>query len=289
MTISLSRIGSVLPEPDENVDVEQLTDAFEDVDENLGAVVVAQLSDITSPYNGMLAYASDVNRLYLRVDSAWVLLAVKSTNNVNTKVTTLGGTELTTLAQDSGGFQVGDDGDINTQHTGNQIQARNDNNAAALNINPLGGDVKIGESGKFTLNDDGFIVTDMDAKENQNNTTISVTITDYGPGSQPADITCVAPPSGKILVIATSQFETPTTSDVGWFSFYVTLGGDEIQAAGGAGKQAEVNWRQGVAVVVDMVRGLTPGSTYRFRTAQKRDAGDTVSSKWRKLIVQPMF
>lgn len=287
MTIALTRLGSVLPEPDENVDVEQLTDALEDVDANIGAVIAASLGAIVTPYEGQIAYAEDVDRLYVYVNATWILLAAKSTNNESTKITTPAGTELTTLAQDTGGFQVGADASNNVQFTGTQIQSRDANAADVLEINPLGGDVIIGEADGDS---GGLTLEYMRARENVDGTVINVNATDWTMGENAADISIPAPPSGRVMVIASAQFTTDSASDTGFFSFTVYKGGTEVVGEGGNGRTAIVQGNIRIPVfIVDIITGLDAGDTYRFRTSHKRNAGDAVSIGWRKILVQPMF
>lgn len=287
MTIALTRLGSVLPEPDEPVDIEQLTDAFGDVDANVGAVVSASLAAIATPYEGQIAYAEDVDRLYVYVNAQWILLAVKAANNQDTKMTTPAGTPMVAITDDAGGFQVGSDNSDNIQFTGTQIQSRDNNVAQELLINPLGGDVQIGP---IDGSSGGLTLEYMKAVENTNTTDQTVSATDWTMGENAADVNCVAPPSGRVMVIASAQFTTDSSSDTGFFGFTIYNGGTEFLAPGGQGRSAIIQGNVRIPVfIVDIVGGLTPGTTYRFRTAHKRNSGDAVAITWRKILVQPIY
>jgi hypothetical protein len=171
--------------------------------------------------------------------------------------------------------------------TATQIQARNNNAAGTLEINPLGGDVIIGEADGDS---GGLVLEYMRAVENTNTTDQTVSATDWTMGENAADVNCVAPPSGRVMVIASAQFTTDSASDTGFFGFTIYNGGTEFLAPGGQGRSGIIQGNVRMPVfIVDIVGGLTPGTTYRFRTAHKRNAGDAVAITWRKILVQPIY
>ena len=287
MSDTTARLGIVIPEGSDAAVIGVVNDAFDAFDAAMNCIVLAQLADASDIYNGMWVFALDTQRLYLRVASEWLMVAVADNTN-NDKVTLPGGS-FTALTDDTGGFQLGADSGSNMQFTSSKIQSRNNNAADTMRINPLGGDVIIGEEDGDS---GGLTLEYMRAREDMDNTEVTVASTDWTTGENSADISeFPAPPSGRVMVIVSCQYNLPTADDDGYLGFRISSGGDEILAPGSAdGRFARMAGNiRGVATVVDIVNGLEPGDNHRYQSAHKKGSGDDYIMAWRKIIVQPMF
>lgn len=293
MSTTTARLELVKPDYAESADIATINANMDVIDGAVGVSIVNTVADIDEPYNGQFAYELDTNQLRFFINAEWLLVAAGDQNSGNPDRIKLPAGGLDDLEDTTNAFQVGPDDGANLALDQNELQARNNENSATLQLNPLGGDVEIGNESVFTMNEDGFEVTRMDSVENMDNNNIVVNQQSYYIGGSPADISCIAPPSGKLKVTCSGSIQPSGTTEFGYLSFNVqrVSTSNIVQSAGGDGKEIVIKGNiRSTGTVVDVVKGLIPGENYRFRTEQKRGSGgDTVDIQWRKIIVEPVF
>lgn len=293
MSTTTSRLGLVKPAGAEVADIAVINSNMDKIDNSINVSIVATLAAITTPYNGQFAYATDTKQLRFYISGSWLLVAAGDQATGNPDRITVPNDTLASISDNSNGFQVGLDAGANVAHDANDIQARNAGVAATLKLNRYGGNVEIGTSGQMIISDDGIKSTSMASVEAADTTNITVTSTSYVNGTPDVYADCVAPPSGRFLVILTGQIRANTAStDDGYLSFRTTVtpGGTTFANEGLEGNTLRVTNGYIAGSVADIIGGATPGTTYRFKVYHKKgDSGDTVSILTRKIVVLPIW
>jgi hypothetical protein len=295
MSHASAKLGLVIPDGTDPADIGVIAAALEGLDNAIGATVVDVKGDVVAPYNGQIVREDDTDEYWIYDGSQWRKILVANTSGKFL----VDGSEFTSISDNGGGFQVGPSASANMQVSASKIQARDANVEEALKLNPFGGAVQIGDSGDFAMYEDGFDVIPMLFKEAHSNANVDLTGSGWIVGADAANVTCLAPHSGRVKVTVLSGFHTASADDNGYLGYQVNknFGDNAVLPGYGPGADDADNSRVAKvsgngfsqAVIADIVIGLTPGNSYRFRSAIKRDAGDDVTSIWRRIMVEPTF
>jgi hypothetical protein len=294
MATETARLDLVKPDYTDTADIAVINANMDTLDGAVGVSIVNTVGDIAEPFNGQFAYELDFKELRFFISGEWLLVAAGDQNSGNPDRIRLPAGTLDDLEDTTNAFQIGADSTSNLSVDEGKLQSRNNEAADTLQLNPLGGNVEIGNESVFIMSEDGMEITRMDSIEDLGNTNITVNQQTYYIGGDPADVNpIIAPPSGKIKVTASCSMTTAGTGHRGYFSFDVqrVSNGNIIQSPGGDGKEAILQGNvRATLTLVDIVKDLIPGEEYRIRTEQKRETGsDDVTIQWRKVVAEPVF
>lgn len=290
------RLGLIKPDYDESADVEMLNDNADIIDGATGVSIVNSVVEITTPFNGQMAYELNTRQLRFFIQGEWLLIAAGDLNTGNPDRIRLPNGSIDDLADTTNAFQIGSDDGVNLAFDQDEIQARNNGAAAPLKLNEQGGSVAIGPNSEVKINNKGIVASSMVSKEQFDGSNISVTSNTYVQGDPDVTQDIEVPPSGKILVLLSGRGSVQTNGGIGYISYQAKKGSNDIVVAGAAGNEIQ-NRAAGnsdsnnlTSTVCDLVSGLTPGDDLTFKVMHKRSAGNvTFNIDFRKIILIPQI
>ena len=299
MSTDTPRLGLVKPAYPETADIDVINDNMDVIDLAVGVSIVNTVSQITDPYNGQFAYELTNHDLRFFINGEWLLVAAGDQTSGNPDRIRLPAGSLSNLNDKTNSFQIGPDTGINMAFDQNEIQARSNGAASVLYLNEQGGTVEIGPASEITISSKGIKSDNMDSPEDFNGDNISVAATSYTSGSPNVEVTCLAPPSGKVLVLVSGRMSVANANGTGYISYLCKKAdgsGPDVVTPGGSGntiqnKAGSTNDNNNLtSTIPDVVKGLTPGENYRFTVQHRKNAGgDTVNIDFRKIIVCPQL
>lgn len=293
-----ARLGLVKPDDDESADIDVINSNMDTIDGAIGPSIVGTVAEIAEPYNGQVARELDNDRTLMFINGVWLYVAVGDANSSNPNRIVLPPNAINDIDDTTNAFQIGTDASDNLAFDQNSLQARNNGATDTLSLNKFGGQVEVGVSPGLTVEKAGIKSDEMQSAESSDGSNISVSSTSYTTGSPNVQADVNVPPSGRILVLLSARCNVQTSGETCFISYECTkLSGSGAATPVSPGLDSNTiqnkshganDYNDNSTTVIDMVKGLTPGSSYRFQVQHKKSGG-TVNIDFRKIIALPVI